>query len=136
MGHSVGEIAASAVAGALPPVEDALVVTRRAVLYRQVVMGQGAMILVNKSTQDVIHDLKGCEDVVVSINSSPSSCVVAGAKDGVAMIAEKYKKQGIETFFVRTDVGFHSPMMVPLGDSLISALRDTLNPTKPSVKLY
>lgn len=135
IGHSVGEIAASVVAGALSPVEGALIVTRRAILYRQV-MGQGAMLLVNKSTSEVSRDLLSREDVVVSIDSSPSSCVVAGAKDGVEMIADMYKEQGVKTFRVHTDVGFHSPMMVPLCEPLIGALQDILHPTKPSVKLY
>ncbi|KAI9926206.1 hypothetical protein MW887_004669 [Aspergillus wentii] len=135
IGHSVGEIAASVVAGALSPVEGALVVTRRAILYRQV-MGQGAMLLVNKSTSDVTQDLRNREDVVVAINSSPSSCVIAGAKDEVMMIADMYKEQAVKTFRVKTDVGFHSPMMVPLSEPLLSALQDVLHPTKPSVKLY
>ncbi|KAK2761265.1 Type I Iterative PKS [Arachnomyces sp. PD_36] len=135
IGHSVGEIAASVVAGALSPVEGALVVTRRAVLYRQV-MGQGAMLLVNKPFRAVSQELQGNRDVMAAIDSSPSSCVVAGAKDGVALVAETYKQQGVKTFVVRTDVGFHSPMMNPLSEPLLSALQDTLYPTNPSVKLY
>lgn len=135
IGHSVGEIAASVVAGALSAVEGALVVTRRAVLYRQV-MGHGAMLLVNKPFQDVSQELQGNGDVVAAIDSSPSSCVIAGAKDGVALVAETYKQQGVKTFVVRTDVGFHSPMMDPLSEDLLSALQGELQPTKPSVKLY
>lgn len=135
IGHSVGEIAASVVAGALNPVEGALVVTRRAVLYRQV-MGHGAMLLVNKPFQDVSQEIQGNSNVVAAIDSSPSSCVIAGAKDGVALVSETYKQQGIKTFVVRTDVGFHSPMMDPLSKPLLSALKAELKPTKPSVKLY
>lgn len=135
IGHSVGEIAASVVAGALTPVEGALVVTRRAVVYRQV-MGHGAMLLVNKPFQDVSQELQGNSSVVAAIDSSPSSCVIAGAKDGVALVAETYKQQGVKTFVVRTDVGFHSPMMDPLSEPLLSVLQGGLQPTKPSVKLY
>ncbi|KAJ5766763.1 uncharacterized protein N7511_004379 [Penicillium nucicola] len=135
IGHSVGEIAASVVAGAISPVEGALVVTRRAVLYRQL-MGQGAMLLVNKSPGDVSQDIQGHEDVVVAINSSPSSCVIAGAKDEIATIADVYKQQDVKVFPVRTDVGFHSPMMKSLGEPLIGALQHVIHPAKPSVKLY
>lgn len=135
VGHSVGEIAASVVAGALSPVEGALVVTRRAVLYRQV-MGQGAMALVNKSSTDVSQDLKGRSDLTVAISSSPSSCVIAGPKDEVALLADTYREQGIKASFVKTDVAFHSPMMGPLGKPLVASIKDTLHPKRPCVKLY
>lgn len=135
IGHSVGEIAASVVAGALSPVEGALVVTRRAVLYRQV-MGQGAMVLVNKSSTKVSQDLQSRTDVAVAISSSPSSCVIAGPKDEIALIGETYREQGIKASFVKTDVAFHSPMMAPLGRPLMASMKDTLHPRRPSVKLY
>lgn len=135
IGHSVGEIAASVVAGALSPVEGALVVTRRAVLYRRL-MDQGGMLLVNKSPQDVAHDLKGEEDVFVAIKSSPLSCVIAGAYDRVNSFAERYKEQGIKTFRVNADVPFHTPVMASLRDLLRNALQGSLNPRIPSVKLY
>ena len=45
IGHSVGEIAASVVADALTSREGALIVCRRAALYRRV-MGRGTMVLV------------------------------------------------------------------------------------------
>lgn len=135
IGHSVGEIAASVVAGALSPVEGALIVTRRAVLYREV-MGKGAMILVNKPSQCVTHDLEDYGDVVVAIHSSPSSCVIAGSQENVSSIAQKYKEQGVKIFPVKTDVAFHTPMLASLGDPLRIALQDTLSPIKPSIKLY
>lgn len=135
IGHSVGEIAASVVSGALSPVEGALVVTRRAVLYRQV-MGQGAMVLVNKSSTEVTQDLQSRTDVAVAISSSPSSCVIAGPKDEISLIADTYREQGIKASFVKTDVAFHSPMMAPLGRPLIASMKDTLHPRRPSVKLY
>jgi 6-methylsalicylic acid synthase len=135
IGHSVGEIAASVVAGALSPVEGVLIVTRRAVLYRQV-MGKGAMVLVQKPPRYVNQDLEDYEDVVVAIESSPSSCVVAGLKENVSLIAEKYNAEGVKTFLIKTDVAFHSPMMVSLGERLRGVLLNTLSPAEPTVKLY
>lgn len=135
IGHSVGEIAASVVAGALSPVEGVLVVTQRAVLYRQV-MGQGAMVLVNKCSTDVGQDLEGREGVAIAISSSPSSCVVAGPKDEIALLADAYREQGIKASFVKTDVAFHSPMMDPLEVPLMTSMKDVLHPKRPSVKIY
>ncbi|KAL4966916.1 type I polyketide synthase [Aspergillus stella-maris] len=135
IGHSVGEIAASVVAGALSSVEGALIVTRRAILYRRL-MGQGAMILVNTPFQEFNAQFQDCGDVVAAIDSSPSSCVAAGSTDAVASVAEIYKHEGVKTFSVRTDIAFHSPMMDALSDDLLKALDGTLNPQPPTVKLY
>lgn len=138
IGHSVGEIAASVVAGALSPIEGALIVTRRAVLYRQV-MGHGAMALVSRSSENVRQDLneKGATNVTVAIDSSPSSCVVAGPKEDVAIVVQQYQDQGTKTFTVKTDIAFHSPAVLgQLREPLLIALRDALQPTQPAVQLY
>ncbi|KAI9928670.1 hypothetical protein ASPWEDRAFT_36436 [Aspergillus wentii DTO 134E9] len=136
IGHSVGEIAASVVAGALTPEEGAVLITRRSVLYRKV-MGQGGMILVNKPYAEVAEELAGREDLVVAIDSSPSSCVVAGSTEAVAQKAEEFKERSIKTFTVRTDIAFHSPMLNQLVAPLMESLGDSLNPIAPTrAKLY
>ncbi|KAJ5972453.1 Acyl transferase/acyl hydrolase/lysophospholipase [Penicillium vulpinum] len=135
IGHSVGEIAASVVAGALSPAEGALIVTRRSVLYRQV-MGKGSMILVNLPSSETEEILGARSDMVVAIDSSPSSCVVAGDKDIVAETAEAFKTKGVKTFNVKSDIAFHSPTLNGLVDPLRDVLADTLSPTSPTIKLY
>lgn len=136
IGHSVGEIAASVVAGALTAEEGALLITRRSVLYRKV-MGQGAMILVQKPYAEMASELAGAEDLVVAIDSSPSSCVVAGSTQAVAQKATELKERGIQTFSVRTDIAFHSPMLNQLVDPLMQSLEGCLAPTAPTrAKLY
>ncbi|PYI31855.1 6-methylsalicylic acid synthase [Aspergillus indologenus CBS 114.80] len=136
IGHSVGEIAASVVAGALTAEEGAVLITRRSVLYRQV-MGQGGMILVNKPYAEVAEELAGREDLVVAIDSSPSSCVVAGSTDALAEKAAEFKERSIKTFTVRTDIAFHSPMLNQLVAPLMQSLEGSLAPTTPTcAKLY
>ncbi|KAL6852686.1 Type I Iterative PKS [Amphichorda felina] len=138
IGHSVGEIAASVIAGALSPEEGAIIVSRRSVLYRQV-RGQGGMILVGKSYEDVTKDLLelGEPDIVAAINSSPSSCVVSGPSQALGRVAERYKANSIKVFTVKTDIAFHSPVLEKLKDPLLRALEGKLSPTPPSrAKLY
>ncbi|KAJ5169311.1 Acyl transferase/acyl hydrolase/lysophospholipase [Penicillium coprophilum] len=135
IGHSVGEIAASVVAGALSPAEGALIVTRRALLYRQV-MGKGGMILVNLPSGETEEILGPRSDLVVAIDSSPSSCVVAGDKDMVAETAETLKARGVKTFTVKSDIAFHSPTLNGLVDPLRDVLGETLSPMSPSIRLY
>ncbi|KAM5481210.1 6-methylsalicylic acid synthase [Microsporum canis] len=135
IGHSVGEIAASVVAGTLSPEEGTVIVTRRAILYRQV-MGKGAMCLITRPYGEVKQDLAKRDEVVAAIDSSPSSCVIAGTVDAVATVSQRYQKQGIKTYTVKTDIAFHSPMLDSLREPLSVALQGVLHPVSPQVKLY
>ena len=135
IGHSVGEIAASVSAGALTVEEGALIVCRRAVLYRRV-MGLGLMIFVKIPFSQVESELRGREDIVAAIDSSPSSCVVSGESNAIAELEKSLKTRGIKTFRVRTDVAFHSPMLKELVSPLQMALADSLHPQPPTVRLY
>lgn len=144
IGHSVGEIAASVAAGSLTPEEGALIVTRRAELYRTV-QGQGAMFMVGKPFEQVQSDLAGEEsgkdgDVVAAIHSSPSSCVISGNLDATVAYAEKLKKNGTKVMRVATDVAFHhrgllGPLSGPLRDALHGG-SDGIQPRTPLVPLY
>ena len=136
IGHSVGEIAASVIAGALTPEEGAIVIARRSVLYRQV-MGQGGMILVNKPYAEIAKELEGRTDLAAAIDSSPSSCVVAGSTEAVAQISEDLKARSVKFFTVKTDIAFHSPTLNKLVDPLLSTLGDSLHPIPATnAKLY
>ncbi|EGE06642.1 6-methylsalicylic acid synthase [Trichophyton equinum CBS 127.97] len=135
IGHSVGEIAASVVAGALSPEEGTLIVTRRAILYRQV-MGKGSMSLISKPYQEVREELGKASEVAVAIDSSPTSCVIAGAKDSVAALTRNYQDHGVKTYTVKTDIAFHSSMLDPLREPLAAILQGALNPARPQVRLY
>ncbi len=135
IGHSVGEIAASVAAGALTAEEGALIVCKRAILYRQV-MGLGSMILVNSQFSEIESELAGREDIVAAIDSSPSSCVISGETSAVAEFDQSLKARGITTFKVKTDVAFHSPMLKKLVSPLQAALADSLHPRSPKIKLY
>ncbi|KAH7025581.1 acyl transferase domain-containing protein [Macrophomina phaseolina] len=135
IGHSVGEIAASVVAGCLTPEEGALVVTRRARLYAQV-KGLGGMALVNLPFAKVAAELNGRRDIVPAIDSSPNSCVVSGETAPLAEYVEALKARNIKTFQVKTDIAFHCPMLERLADPLAQALSKSLNPRPPVVPLY
>ncbi|KAH8698122.1 6-methylsalicylic acid synthase MsaS [Phaeosphaeriaceae sp. PMI808] len=136
IGHSVGEIAASVIGGTLTPEEGTIIVTRRSVLYRQH-MGKGAMILVNKPFAEIAAEIRGRDDLAAAINSSPSSCVVAGSVEAVAQAAENFKSRSIKVMFVKSDIAFHSPTLSDLIGPFKKALHGTLSP-KPAgqVKLY
>lgn len=135
IGHSVGEIAASVVAGCLTPREGALIVTRRATLYAQV-KGLGGMALVSLPFSTVAEELKGSREVVPTIDSSPNSCVVSGESGPLANYLADLKARGVKTFKVNTDIAFHCPMLEKLAEPLAQALAEELAPRKPLIPLY
>lgn len=135
IGHSVGEIAASVVAGCLTPREGALIVTRRATLYAQT-KGLGGMALVALPFSTVAEELKGRRDVVPAIDSSPNSCVVSGESAPLLNYVADLKARGVKTFKVNTDIAFHCPMLEKLSEPLAEVLAGELNPRKPLIPLY
>ena len=135
IGHSVGEIAASVVAGALTPTEGAIVVCKRALLYRQF-MGKGAMVLVNAPFEEMAAALEGRLDIGVAIHSSPSSCVVSGAVKTVEEFSKIWEARGIKVFRVKSDVAFHSPVLNTIAAPLMKLLNQVLAPKSPTVPLY
>ena len=135
IGHSVGEVAASVAAGCLTAEEGAILICRRANLYRKV-MGLGSMILVNSPFEEISQELGDRQDIVAAIDSSPSSCVVSGESAAIKEFADVLATRGIKTFAVKTDVAFHSPMLEKLVAPLYQALSKALSPRAPSVMLY
>ena len=135
VGHSMGEVAAAAVAGALSIEQAAQVICRRSDLLRRV-SGQGAMAVVELSLADARLALAGREQhLSVAVSNSSRSTVIAGDPAQLdALIAELEAR---ETFCrrIKVDVASHSPQMDPLRADLLAALAG-LQPTAPGVPIY
>ncbi|KAK2811026.1 Type I Iterative PKS, partial [Arthroderma sp. PD_2] len=110
-------------------------IPRRSLVIRQVI-GQGAMALVSRPYEEIRRELEANDNVVVAIDSSPSSCVIAGAKEAVAIVTQEYQERGIQTYTVKTDIGFHSPMLDRLREPVSAALQGVLRPVHPQARLY
>lgn len=135
IGHSVGEIAAAVVAGALTTSEGALVVCKRATIYRHF-MGKGAMALVNIPFDEMMVDLEGRTDIGAAIDSSPSSCVVSGSVSAVEGFSKLWQARGIKVLKVKSDIAFHSPILDPIAAPLTKKLFQALSPRRPVIPLY
>ncbi|KAE8371950.1 hypothetical protein BDV26DRAFT_298321 [Aspergillus bertholletiae] len=134
IGHSVGEIAASVAAGCISPIEGTLIVTRRAKLYRRF-MGAGAMVLVRAPFEQVAIEINS-NNLVVAIDSSPSSCVVSGPSEEIEAFALNLNQKGVKTFRVDTNIAFHHPMLYELMDPLAEALDGCVSSAQPKVAIY
>jgi 6-methylsalicylic acid synthase len=135
VGHSVGEIAAAVAAGCLTAKEGALLVCRRAKLYRQV-QGLGAMYLIALPFDEVKAELAGRQDVVAAIDTSALSCVVSGEEAAVHEYANTLNDRGVKATQVKSDVAFHSPMLESLGEPLVECLGGLLSPQPARIPLY
>ncbi|GKZ33612.1 type I Iterative Polyketide synthase (PKS), partial [Aspergillus brasiliensis] len=135
VGHSLGEAAAAVVSGALTWREGALVVCRRARLYREL-MGQGAMALVRLSAEEARTRIGTQAGVWVAIETSATACVVSGEVDAVKQLSDQWREDGIEVRMVASDVPFHTPMLERLVEPLYEALQGELDPRLPSRMLF
>ncbi|QIS24139.1 SDR family NAD(P)-dependent oxidoreductase [Nocardia terpenica] len=134
IGHSVGEIAAAVVAGALRLGDAARLVCRRSALLRRVA-GQGAMFMVDLPFERAADRIGGHTDVVAAIAAAPSSTVVSGTPEAVETLAREWGAAGLTIRRVDSDVAFHSPQMDALATELATAVPD-LDPAAPAVPLY
>ncbi|NIM40823.1 MAG: SDR family NAD(P)-dependent oxidoreductase [Hydrogenophaga sp.] len=135
MGHSMGEVAAAAVAGALSLDEAMRVICRRSQLMKTT-SGQGAMAMVDLSMDEAQARLRGREaHLAVAVSNSPRSSVVSGEPAAVQALMDELQGEGVFCRLVKVDVASHSPQMQPLADALGAELAD-LRPAETSVPLY
>ncbi|MEU9942884.1 SDR family NAD(P)-dependent oxidoreductase, partial [Streptomyces lavendulae] len=120
-GHSVGELAAAHVAGALSLADAAALVTARAAAMEEL-PSRGAMVALQMSEAEVMPLIEGRTDAVsLAAVNGPSSVVLAGDEDEVLAVAALAREKGRKTHRLRVSHAFHSPHMDPVLDALRSA---------------
>ncbi|MGH3564163.1 MAG: sulfolipid-1 biosynthesis phthioceranic/hydroxyphthioceranic acid synthase, partial [Mycobacterium sp.] len=136
IGHSLGEVAAAVVAGALSLEDGLRVICRRSGLMSRIA-GSGAMASVELPGQQVLSKLsiRGVSDVVLSVVASPTSTVVGGATQTIRDLVAAWQEQDVMAREVAVDVASHSPQVDPILDELLEALAD-LEPRAPEVPYY
>ncbi|MEU4159274.1 type I polyketide synthase [Actinoplanes sp. NPDC026670] len=124
VGHSVGEIAAAHVAGALD-LDDALRVALHRGRVIRAVIGRGKMAVVGATfdqTQRILDRL-GDGSVSVAASNSPTSTVISGETAAVERLAATLDEQGTFCRILESvDYASHSPQMDPLQDELREAV--------------
>jgi acyl transferase domain-containing protein/aryl carrier-like protein len=135
VGHSMGEAAASYVAGALSLDNAARIICLRSKLLRRV-SGQGAMAVTDLPRAQAEQYLSGYEDrVSIAVCNSPSSTVLSGEPAALDEILATLEAQDIFCRRVKVDVASHSPQMDPLREDLLTALCE-IEPHSGVVPIY
>jgi acyl transferase domain-containing protein len=135
VGHSVGEIAAAHIAGALT-LEDAVQVVFHRSRLQQRMAGKGGMLAVGLGKGDAAHLLAGKELFVsVAAANSLRSITLTGDANALKEIETILNEQGVFCRFLQVDVPYHSPMMEPLRQELVDCLR-SLNPQPAATPLF
>ncbi|MCF3131695.1 type I polyketide synthase [Streptomyces olivochromogenes] len=132
VGHSMGEIAAAQVAGALTLEDASRVAVHRGRLLAEST-GQGRMAVAELSEPDTRRALEPYAGLLwpAAVNSSRST-VVSGDAEAAERFVAHLTERGIGCRMLPGDHPFHSPYMTPYQDRLAKLL-DGLRPSPPTV---
>lgn len=133
IGHSMGEVTASVVAGALSAADGLRVIATRSRLMSRL-SGQGAMALIELAPEDAESLVASQPGVTVAVYASPRQSVIAGSPRQVeALVAEVAHRDRLARR-IEVDVASHHPTIDPVLPELRAALAD-LEPRTPSIPL-
>jgi phthiocerol/phenolphthiocerol synthesis type-I polyketide synthase D len=133
IGHSMGEVTAAVVAGALTPAEGLRVIATRSRLMSRMA-GQGAMALLEMDAEGTAALIADYPAVTLAVYASPSQTVVAGPSEQVDAVIAVVEAEGLLARRIEVDVASHHPTIDPILPDLRSALAD-LEPVAPKIPL-
>jgi phthiocerol/phenolphthiocerol synthesis type-I polyketide synthase D len=134
IGHSMGEVAAAVVAGAITAADGAAVICARSRMLRRLA-GHGAMAIVAVGAADAAELAAGLDDVHVAVYSAPRQTVLTGNPAQLDELARRAGSAGIGVRVLAAEGAGHSPQVDPLLEPLRAAL-DGLTPSVPQVRWY
>ncbi|MGH3554845.1 MAG: acyltransferase domain-containing protein, partial [Mycobacterium sp.] len=131
IGHSMGEVTAAVVAGALSVAEGLRLIAIRSRLMSRLA-GQGAVALLKLDAEATAGLIAEYPEVSVAGFSSPRQTVIAGPPEQVDAVIAAATGQGRFARRVKMEVASHTALMDPVLPELRSALAD-LAPKTPVI---
>ncbi|MCB8984311.1 MAG: type I polyketide synthase [Ardenticatenaceae bacterium] len=135
VGHSIGEVAAAHVAGALTLEEAVRVVYHRGRLMQQATgLGKmGAVALSPEEAEELIRPYNG--RLALAAINSPTSTVLSGEADALTEALAVVQEQGRFSRLLQVDYAFHSAQMAPFQQALADELAG-LQPAAARLPIY
>ncbi|WP_394845470.1 acyltransferase domain-containing protein [Pendulispora brunnea] len=121
LGHSVGEITAACVAGALA-LEDAVALVAERATRMQSLPAGGAMFALACGEDTVRAAMVGRNGVHIAALNGPTETVVSGEEDAVTAVAMALQAEGIKVRRLPVSHAFHSSRMDPILDDFERAV--------------
>ncbi len=135
VGHSVGEAAAAWAAGALTLSQGIRLMFHRG-RCMAVAHGCGTLLALGITEEEALSEVAAYpETLALAAVNAPCSVALAGARDRLQEILERYEADGVFARFVPVEYPFHSPFMDPAREQLLDSLSD-LRPAAPETPLY
>src|SRR3954453_208880 len=131
IGHSMGEVTAAVVAGALSPADGLRVIATRSRLMSRLA-GQGAVALLELDAEGTAAVIADYPEVSLAGYVSPRQTVVAGPVAPVDAVIAAVTAQDRFARRVNMEVASHTALMDPILPELRAALAD-LNPELPAL---
>ena len=123
VGHSIGEVAAAHVAGALS-LKDAIsvVAARSKSQHKSQGLGTMAAVLCSEATAKVLLHENEIHDVVIAAVNAQNSVTLSGPREGIERVSVIGQKQKIAIKYLDIDYPFHHPFLDVLEREFLSAL--------------
>jgi phthiocerol/phenolphthiocerol synthesis type-I polyketide synthase C len=144
VGHSMGEVAAAAITGALSLDDAARVICGRSRLLRQI-EGRGLMAVVDLPAEQLTNGSWRAgqngetavlpEGVSIAAVNGPSSVVLSGEAAAVETLLREFEAHNIFARRVNVNVASHSSQVDVLGDELLEMLAP-LRPQSAQLPIY
>lgn len=115
IGHSMGEVSAAVVAGALSLEDGVRVICERAMLCRKIA-GQGAMAIIEMAPAAIREELarRQIDEVEIAVLAAPASTVIGGSAEAVRRIVAAWQAEGVFAREVAVDVASHTFQVEPI----------------------
>ena len=133
IGHSMGEVTAAVVAGALSVAEGLRVIATRSRLMARL-SGKGAMALLELDPAGAEALIADYPEVTLAVYASPRQSVIAGPPDVVDMLCAVVQRDDRLARRVDVEVASHHPTIDPVLPELRAALAD-LAPATPTIPI-
>ncbi len=136
LGHSVGEFAAAAAAGALTDEDTVRLLVHRGATLREAESGlRGGMLVVQTDKETCRRLVTGIDDVWLACFNQPRQVVVSGTPQGLDAMRRACAEAGVVTVALDVSNAFHSPRLTAADERMRADLagRPVRSPVLPFV---